>query len=84
MRANLKGAIELRFGSQLAFARAVGLHSVRVNRLCRGWVEPTPVERERIAEVLGADSDWLFAVLFIPAPRVREDSPTPVAAASPR
>ena len=80
MRANLKAAIDVRFGSQIAFARAVGLHSVRVNRLCRGWVEPTLVERERIAEALRADSDWLFAVLLIPAPRVREDSPTPAMA----
>lgn len=84
MRANLKNAIGVRFGSQLAFARAVGLHSVRVNRLCRGWVEPTPVERERIAEVLGADSDWLFAVLFIPARRVREDSTAAALAAAQR
>jgi hypothetical protein len=73
MRANLKAAIDVRFGSQLAFAREVGLHSVRVNRLCCGWVEPTPMERERIAEALRADSDWLFAVLLIPAPRVRDD-----------
>ncbi len=73
MRANLKAAIDVRFGSQLAFARAVGLHPVRVNRLCRGWIEPTPIERERISEALRADADWLFAVLFIPAPRVRDD-----------
>jgi hypothetical protein len=82
MRANLKAAIDVRYGSQLAFARAVGLHSVRVNRLCRGWVEPTPVERERIAEALRADSDWLFAVFLIPAPRLSEDSPTPVTTAA--
>lgn len=76
MRANLKAAIDVRFGSQLAFAREVSLHSVRVNRLCRGWVEPTPVERARIAEALRADPDWLFAVFLIPAPRVHDDSPT--------
>ena len=69
MRANLAAAIDVRFGSQLAFARAVGLHAVRVNRLCKGWVEPTPVERARIAETLRADVDWLFAVLLIPAPK---------------
>lgn len=74
MRANLKAAIDVRFGSQLAFARAVGLHSVRVNRLCRGWVEPTPVERERISEALRADPCWLFAALFIPALGVARDS----------
>jgi len=69
LRANLEAAIKARFGSQIAFARAVGLHSVRVNRLCRGWIEPTPQERERIAETLRADSDWLFAALRIPAPK---------------
>jgi hypothetical protein len=69
VRANLKAAIGVGFGSQLAFARAVGLHSVKVSRLCRGWIEPTPVERERIAEALRADADWLFAVVRIPAPR---------------
>ena len=72
MRANLKAAIDVRFGSQLAFARAVGLHAIRVNRLCQGWLEPTPAERERIAESLRADVDWLFAVLFIPAPKSKE------------
>lgn len=74
MRANLKAAIDARYGSQLAFARALGLHSVRVNRLCRGWVEPTAAERERITEALRADADWLFAVLIIPGPR--ESAPT--------
>jgi hypothetical protein len=67
MRANLKAVIEVRFGSQLAFAQAVGLHPVRVNRICKGWVEPTCGEREKIANLLAADSDWLFAVFRIPA-----------------
>jgi hypothetical protein len=66
VRANLKAAIEIRFGSQIAFARAANLHSVKVSRLCRGWIEPTPLERERIAETLGTDADWLFAVVRIP------------------
>jgi hypothetical protein len=80
MRANLAAAIDVRFGSQLAFARAVGLHSVRVNRLCRGWLEPTAIERERIAETLRADVDWLFAVLLIPAPKNLSGEATPVPA----
>ena len=80
MRANLAAAIDVRFGSQLAFARAVGLHSVRVNRLCRGWVEPTSTERERIAETLRADMDWLFAVLLIPAPKNLSVEATPLMA----
>ncbi len=69
MRANLKAAIEVRFGSQIAFAREVHLHSVKINRLCRGWIEPTARERARIAEALQADADWLFAALLIPAPK---------------
>jgi hypothetical protein len=74
MRANLKAAIGLRFGSQIAFARAVGLHSIKINRLCNGWVEPTPTERERIAAALNADPAWLFCtVTRIPAPS-KDDS----------
>jgi hypothetical protein len=69
MRANLKAAIELRFGSQIAFARASGLHPVKVSRLCRGWAEPTEVERAQISEALQADMDWLFATVRIPAPK---------------
>ena len=69
MRMNLKTAIDVRFGSQIAFARAVGLHPVKINRLCNGWVEPTPVERGRIAAALNADPVWLFSsVARIPAP----------------
>jgi len=69
MRANLKAAIEARFGSQIAFAREVRLHPIKINRLCRGWIEPTALERARIAEALQADADWLFAVLLIPGPK---------------
>lgn len=71
MRANLKAAIEMRFGSQMAFARASGLHPVKISRLCRGWVEPTDLERVRISETLRADAEWLFTVLRIPSPRCK-------------
>jgi len=66
---NLVAAIQARFGSQIAFAHAVGLHPVRLNRLCRGWLEPTPVERDRIAKVMEVDPNWLFSVFQIPAPK---------------
>ena len=69
MRANLKSAIEVRFGSQIAFAREVGLHPVRVNRICGGWVEPTPEERAKMTEALNADTDWLFTKFRIQTPR---------------
>jgi hypothetical protein len=57
---NLVATIQARFGSQLALARAVGLHPVRINRLCKGWLEPTQVERHE------ADADWLFSGFRIP------------------
>ena len=76
MRANLKAAIELRFGSQIAVARAVLLHPLKVNRICRGWIEPTQAERARIATALCADEAWLFAVLRIPAPKVLTEAVT--------
>ena len=69
MKMNLVATIEARLGSQLAFARAVELQPVRLNRRCRGWLEPTCAERDRIADALGADTDWLFSALRIPAPK---------------
>jgi hypothetical protein len=75
MRANLKAAIETRFGSQIAFARASGLHPVKVSRLCRGWAEPTEMERAQISKTLRADVEWLFAVLRIPSPRATSEAP---------
>jgi len=75
MRMNLKAAIDLRFGSQLAFARAVGLHAVKINRFCNGWIEPSLAERERIAAALDADPGWLFStVTRIPAPETSNAS----------
>jgi DNA-binding transcriptional regulator YdaS (Cro superfamily) len=78
VRANLKAAIEVRFGSQIAFARAVGLHPIRVNRVCNGWAEPTSDERAKMTEALRADADWLFSTFRIQAPCNLEvpDSPT--------
>lgn len=69
MKMNLIAAIEARFGSQIAFARMVGVHPVRLNRLCRGWLEPTQVERDRIAEALAVDANWLFSRFRLPAPK---------------
>lgn len=75
LRANLAAAIDVRFGSQIAFARAAGMNSIRVNRLCKGWIEPTPLERMRMAETLHADAEWLFCVFRIPAPRTTMEVP---------
>lgn len=67
MRANLRATIEAKFGSQQAFAKAAGVHFVRLNRVVNGWVEPTPIERERFRELLKVDASWLFQVFVVPA-----------------
>jgi transcriptional regulator with XRE-family HTH domain len=64
MRHNLRAAIVAKFGSQVECARETGIHPVRVNRLCNGWADPTPVERERISAALNADPTWLFSSIF--------------------
>jgi hypothetical protein len=63
MRHNLRIAIERKFHTQLACARAVGIHPVRMNRICCGWVDPTPIERDRIVAALDADPAWLFTTV---------------------
>lgn len=66
---NLRIAIEEEFGTQIACAKAIGLHPIRLNRICCGWIEPTPIERDRLASALAADPQWLFSrVLRIPRP----------------
>ena len=71
LRHNLKLAIAVKFGTQLAFARAVGIHPIAINKICQGWKEPTAVERERIVTALKADSAWLFSsVTRIPCSEV--------------
>lgn len=71
MRHNLKAMIEARFNSQLKFSKEIGIHPVALNRICRGWREPTPVERERILLALGLSEQhapWLFTT-HLPSPR---------------
>jgi hypothetical protein len=69
MRHNLRAVIVERFGTQLRCAEQTGIHITRLNRIIRGWIEPTLIERERLASSLGADAQWLFStVTRIPAP----------------
>lgn len=76
MRHNLKAAIRMRFRTQLACARAVGIHAIRLNRICCGWVEPTLIERHRLAVALEADDAWLFSTaISIPQLSAREEMP---------
>jgi len=66
VRTNLKMAIEVRAGSQLAFAKAAGIHPVRLNRIVKGWIEPSPAERARFVELLKVDATWLFRIVTLP------------------
>lgn len=61
MRHNLRMVIDERFGTQISCARAVGIHYVRLNRICRGSVEPTETERKCLSVALSADPVWLFS-----------------------
>ena len=66
MRTNLKTTIEVRADSQVAFAKQAGIHPVRLNRIVNGWIAPSPVERDRFAELLNVDAAWLFRIVTIP------------------
>ena len=69
---NLRSAIIERYRTQLAFAAAVGISPTRLNRIINGWLEPTPVERARLAELLGVEIEWVFSKgLRAPRPEVR-------------
>lgn len=63
MRHNLRAAIAERFGSQLRCAEKTDIHFTRLNRIVRGWIEPSLIERERLASALGADPAWLFSTV---------------------
>ena len=67
---NLKTTVELVAGSQLAFAKAAGIHHLRLNRIVNGWIEPTPVERDRFAELLKVDAVWLFQMVTVPTGKI--------------
>ena len=60
MNKELKGEIVRRFGSQFAFAHAIGWHEASVSRVVRGHIRLADEEKQRWAEVLGADSERLF------------------------
>jgi hypothetical protein len=77
MRTNLKLAIGERFRTQVAFARAVDIHPVRISQIVCGWTQPKTDERERMSIALNADAEWLFATpvgISIPARNTDERS----------
>jgi len=75
MRVHLRAMIETKFRSQTAFARASQIELSRLNRIVRGWIDPTPMERQRCAEILGVDSTWLFQSFTVPQLQVSDALP---------
>jgi len=61
MRLGLKAAILARGMSQRQFARLANSNQNRVSSLIQGWVQPSPQERERFAQLLNQSVDALFA-----------------------
>ena len=62
MNLELKGEIVKRFGSQFAFAHALGLHEASVSRVVRGHVRLDDVTKRAWAATLGADVEQLFGL----------------------
>ena len=60
LNAPLKWAILQSGQSQMAIARAVGVHFTKLSMIVRGWREPSALERSRIAACLGYDEADLF------------------------
>lgn len=45
--------------AQIEVAMQAGINPTRMNRLENGWVQPSPEELRRIAEVLGTSTEAL-------------------------
>jgi plasmid maintenance system antidote protein VapI len=60
MNRELKGEIVKRFGSQFAFAHALGWHEASVSRVVCGHIQLADEEKQRWAKILGADQEKLF------------------------
>lgn len=61
VRVGLKAAIMVRGWTQRQFSRVADTPENRISELIRGWVDPTPAERVRFAELLGTSADVLFS-----------------------
>lgn len=77
---NLVYAISLQRKPHYEIAQAVGISEWRFSRLLNGRSEFTPVERARIADVLGFDKAWLFETPKPPKSRIFEGETTPAMA----
>lgn len=70
MRSNLKTALAARRMRQAELALAVGIAPSTLSEFIHGRAELAPHQRDRIAGILRADCEWLFAtVTHIPAPK---------------
>ena len=59
----LKQALYRRNLKQAHIAKALGKDPAWVSRLVRGWIEPTDVDRERIAQATGISVNELKLLL---------------------
>jgi transcriptional regulator with XRE-family HTH domain len=70
MRSNLKVALAARRMRQAELAEAIGVAPSTLSEFIHGRVELAPHQLNRIAEILRADREWLFAsITRIPAPK---------------
>jgi hypothetical protein len=76
---NLVYAISLKRLPHYEIARAAEISEWRFSRLLNGRGEFSPVERERLAQVLSFDRDWLFDTPKPPR-RIFEGETTPAMA----
>jgi len=57
----LKTAIIKQYGSQIAFAAALGVHDSLLSRIVRGWHQPTEELRNLICKKLGVKEHEIFS-----------------------
>lgn len=77
---NLVYAISLKHRPHYEVAQEAKISEWRFSRQLNGRTEISPTERERIAQVLGFDRDWLFETPKPPRPRIFESETTPATA----
>ena len=60
-RNKLRGVRFFSGKSQAQLWVETGVHFSTISRIENGYLEPTKKQRERLAEALGVDADWLFS-----------------------
>lgn len=75
MRANLKTALAARRMRQADLAATVGVGESTLSEFIHGRASLAPHTQGRIAQILQADADWLFALAIrIPPPKPAESA----------